>query len=677
MGYTIDIDTGGTFTDGFLVRGKEVETVKVPTTQHDLTICFLECIKAGAERFGVAVEDMLMDTDVIRFSTTIGTNTLIEHNGTKIGLLVSDREDAAPELSDDEDESPLVYEEMIKTLKGAVNGDGKIVEDMDREEVLKATQDLLDQGARCLVVSLKNSAYNPSHERQVRTWIKNEYPRDYLGSVPVFLTSDITNLPGAQERTNTAVINAYIHARLVKFLYKAEDDLRKRFYRRPLLIVHATGGVARVAKTKSINTYNSGPAAGLMGVAALSRLYKIKDLISGDMGGTSFDIGVVRNGQPNFTLTPVIEGLSLSTPMVAINAIGAGGGSIAGVKRGELQVGPQSAGALPGPACFSLGGANATTTDADLVLGYINPDYYLGGKMKLDTAKASQAIESKIATPLKIDVLEAALAIRDKIDAYMGGELKKTMEALGAGFKPAMVIYGGAGSTHCCGVASYAGIKRIIAPLYASVFSANSLSSMDVWHIYSRRLGQWIKKNGSVFTDDAVVEQTVRDMYAEAGRDMRGEGFTDDQVNNVVEFFLSKGISSAPEGRVVIQGIDWMGKFVELFEKQVPKLFGATEVFSPAMFLHARASIPHYETTKFDKGAIDPSGALTGSRPVCFDRAAGMRETNIYERFKLQAGNVVEGPAIVEAKDTTYVVREGWKYTVDEYLNGIFEEVAI
>ena len=151
--------------------------------------------------------------------------------------------------------------------------------------------------------------------------------------------------------------------------------------------------------------------------------------------------------------------------------------------------------------------------------------------MKLDTAKASQAIESKIATPLKIDVLEAALAIRDKIDAYMGGELKKTMEALGAGFKPAMVIYGGAGSTHCCGVASYAGIKKIIAPLYASVFSANSLSSMDVWHIYSRRLGQLIKKNGSVFTDDAVVEHTVRDMYAEAGRDMRGEGFTDDQAH--------------------------------------------------------------------------------------------------------------------------------------------------
>lgn len=675
MGYTIDIDTGGTFTDGFFVHEKKVETVKVPTTPHDLTICFLECIKAGAESFEVQLEDMLMETDVIRFSTTIGTNTLIERNGTKIGLLVSHRDDAAPELTDDEAGSPLVYPEMVTTLKGAMGGDGRITEELDREEVLKTSQELLDRGARCLVVSLENSAYNPSHERQVREWIKEEYPRDYLGSVPVFLASDITNLPGAQERTNTAVVNAYIHSRLVKFLYKAEDDLKKRFFSRPLLIVHATGGVARVAKTKSINTYNSGPAAGLMGVAALSRLYKIKHLVSGDMGGTSFDIGVVRNGQPNFTLRPVIEDLPLSTPMVAINAIGAGGGSIATVRRSVLQVGPQSAGALPGPACFSLGGTNATTTDADVVLGYINPDYYLGGKMKLDMAKAAQAIEANVARQLEVDVLGAALAIRDKIDAYMGEEIRKTIDVIGHDFEPAMVIYGGAGSTHCCGVASFAGIKKIIAPLYASVFSANSLSSMDVWHIYSRRLGQWIKKNGSVFMEDSIVEQIVKDMYAEAVRDMRGEGFTDDQVTNSVEFFLSKG-NNAPEARVLINGLDWAGEFTKAFEKQAPKLFAANEVFSPAMFFHATAKIPHYEMTRFDTGGTDPSMALIGSRSVCFDKTAGMVQTKVYERFKLQPGNVIEGPAIVDAKDTTYVVRGGWKYTVDEYFNGIFEEVT-
>ncbi len=676
MGYTIDIDTGGTFTDGFFVCGTRVETVKVPTTPHDLTVCFLECIRAGAERFEISVEDLLMETNVIRFSTTIGTNTLIERNGTKIGLLVSHGEDADLEVTNPDEEFPLVYQEMVKSLKGAIEEDGKVSQGLDRDETLRSAQELLDQGARCLVVCLKNSSYNPAHERQVRQWIKEEYPRDYLGSVPVFLASDITNLPGNNERINTAVVNAYIHARLVKFLYKAEEDLRKQFYSRPLLIVHATGGVARVAKTKSINTYNSGPAAGLMGVSTIGRLYKVKHLVSGDMGGTSFDIGIARNGQPNFTLKPVIEGLCLSTPMVDIKAIGAGGGSIASVRHGELLVGPQSAGALPGPACFGLGGTNPTTTDADVILGYIDPDYYLGGKMKLDIVKAQEAIETRVASELGIDVVDAALEIRNKVDRYMGEELKKAAKTNGSKTDPVMVIYGGAGSAHCCGIASYAGIKKIIAPQFASVFSANSLSSMDVWHIYSRRLGKWIRKNGKIFTNGADIQNILDDMYKEAIRDMRGEGFSDDQVTYLVEFFLSRG-NNAPQARIVIKGIDWTDKFNDEFRNQASILFDAPEVFSPAVFLHATAKIPHYEMTKFDLHKADPSMALVGTRRVCFDKASGMMDTKIYDRLKLEPGNVVNGPAVVQAKDTTYVVREGWKYTVDEYCNGIFEEVSL
>jgi N-methylhydantoinase A/acetophenone carboxylase len=675
MNYTIDIDTGGTFTDGFFVSGAQVKTVKVPTTPHDLTVCFKECIKAGAELFGQGVEDLLAATDVIRFSTTIGTNTLIERNGTKIGLMVSPGQEDGLQVVNDDEESPLVYREMVCTLKGVVGENGSIEKELDREEVLRVCQGLLDQGARCLVVAFKNSVYNPSQERQVRSWIKEEYPRDYLGSVPVFLSSDVTNLPGDQERINTAVVNAYIHARLVKFLYKAGEDLRKKFYSRPLLIVHATGGVARVAKTKAINTYNSGPAAGLMGVAALGRQYEINELVSGDMGGTSFDMGVVRNGQPNFTLKPDVEGLPLSAPMVAIKAIGAGGGSIASMRRGELQVGPQSAGALPGPACFGLGGTNATVTDADVVLGYIDPAYYLGGKMKLDPEKALQAIETKIAGQLNADILQAALAIRDKVDANMGSELKAVIESVRSDFRPALVIYGGAGSTHCCGLASHAGIKKIIAPQFASVFSACSLSSMDIWHIYARRLGNWIKENGKVITNGGNIEETVREMHSEATRDMRGEGFAESQVSYLVEFFLSRG-GDTPEGRIVIKGVKWFENLNDALQRQAPRLFDEPQVFSPAMFFHATAAIPHYETAKLDLEGQDSSAALVGTRKVCWNGEAGLVEAPIYNRSKLRPGNVVKGPAIVEASDTTYVVRENWTYTVDTFSNGIFEEVA-
>lgn len=674
MGYTIDIDTGGTFTDGFFVKGARVETVKVPTTHHDLTVCFLECIKAGAGQFGVSLEDILTETEVIRFSSTIGTNTLIERNGTKIGLMLSRGEDKGLQVVNEEEESPLVYPEMVRILGGQIGKNGEEVEGLKRDEVLRAGQELLDLGARCLVVSLKNSVFNPVHERQVRTWLKGEYPRDYLGSVPVFLSSDTTNLPGDQERINTAVVNAYIHARLVKFLYKAGEDLRKRFFTRPLLIVHATGGVARVANTKAINTYNSGPAAGLMGVMSLGKLYGTKHLVSGDMGGTSFDIGVVRNGQPNFTLRPNVEGLDLSVPMVAIRPIGAGGGSIATVRKGELQVGPQSAGALPGPACFNLGGTQATVTDADVALGYIDPGYYLGGKMQLDGSRAIEVIEAKVASQLRCEMLEAALAIRDKVDANMGTALKEVIEATGSSFKPALVIYGGAGSAHCCGLAKYAGIKKIIAPLYASVFSACSLSSMDIWHIYSRRLGMWLKKDGRMAIDHDRIESLVRSMYAEAARDMRGEGFREDQVLNHVEFFLSRG-GDVPEGRVIVNGKDWSGTLDNALKKQTPKIYEAPDIYGPLVFMHATAQIPHYETSRFDLAGREPSKAFIGTRPVCWEKGTGMVETPIYNRSNLLPGNVVEGPAIVEALDTTYVIRKGWTYRVDEYLNGIFEEV--
>jgi len=287
MAYTIDIDTGGTFTDGFFVCGERVETVKVPTTPHDLTICFLECIKAGAKRFGVSVEDLLYDTAIIRFSNTIGTNTIIQRDGSKIGLLVTaGSESLAPTASEDS-APPLVGPDMVVGIEEQVSESGEVVVSPDSQAVLKAAQRLIDQGARCLVVCFANSEVNPANERLVRQVVKAEYPRDYLGSVPVFLSSDISRRSGLVERINSGVLNAYIHAKLVRLLYKAGEELRKREYPRSLFIVHNNGAVARVAKTRAINTYNSGPAAGLLGARLIGSLYGAGDVMSMDMGGTS------------------------------------------------------------------------------------------------------------------------------------------------------------------------------------------------------------------------------------------------------------------------------------------------------------------------------------------------------------------------------------------------------
>jgi len=284
MGFTIDIDTGGTFTDGFFAHGGEWRSVKTPTTPHDLTVCFAECISKGAQAFGVTLEDLLDRAEVVRFSNTIGTNCIIQRDGARLGLLVTAGcESMAPTL--DRDGKPLVVApEMVLGIDECAGTRAP-----SAELVVAAAQELVDRGARCLVVAFAGSDVDPANERAARAAIKHEYPREYLGSVPVFLASDISDRAGDQERLNASLLNAYIHGKLARLLYKAGEDLRRRGYGKTLLIGHNNGAAARVSKTRAINTYNSGPAAGLLGAREIGMLYGAECVLSADMGGTSFD----------------------------------------------------------------------------------------------------------------------------------------------------------------------------------------------------------------------------------------------------------------------------------------------------------------------------------------------------------------------------------------------------
>ncbi|MBU1155176.1 MAG: hypothetical protein KJ921_04970, partial [Proteobacteria bacterium] len=280
MSFSIDIDTGGTFTDGFFLSGDQSASVKVPTTPHDLTECFLKCIEAGAGRFDLPVEDLLYQTEVIRFSNTIGTNTIIQRDGAKVGLLLSRGQGEMAPCKELEGKPPLVPPDMVREIGGEIGPNGEVLSPPEAQEVLAQAQELIDAGARCLVLALQGSDRNPSNERMARSFIKELYPRDYLGSVPVFLSSDISRRGGEAQRINAAVLNAYIHPKLVRLLYKAGEELRQRLYNKNLFIVHNNGAVARVAKTRAINTYNSGPAAGLLGARMIGKLYGAENLIS-------------------------------------------------------------------------------------------------------------------------------------------------------------------------------------------------------------------------------------------------------------------------------------------------------------------------------------------------------------------------------------------------------------
>lgn len=678
MGYTIDIDTGGTFTDGFFVRGDRVETVKVPTTPHDLTVCFLECIKAGAVRFGVSVEDLLYETDIIRFSNTIGTNTIIQRDGSKIGLLVTaGRENLAPQGNDD-GKSPIILPDMVLGLEEEVSSTGEVVKAPDDQAAMTSAQQLIDRGARCLVVAFTNSEFNSANERQLRQTIKREYPRKYLGSVPVFLSSDISRRSGEAERINAAVLNAYIHEKLVRLLYKAGEELRQRLYRKNLFIVHNNGAVARVAKTRAIHTYNSGPAAGLLGARLIGCLYGANDLIAADMGGTSFDLGYVCQGQASYSLKADVEGFAVNLPMLAIRAIGAGGGSIASVRNGKLRVGPQSAGALPGPASFDLGGTEPTVTDADLILGILDPDYFLGGTIKINRDKARAALEEKVAKPLGISVEGAALAIKSTIDVTMGQEIKRLKEEIWPDQNPLLMVYGGAGPAHGCDIARAAELKKIVITPFSAVFSAFSSSSMDVGHLYYRRVDLPFDEK----SDLKVLAQAVAAMKREAERDMRGEGFSADQAAFGLELFPQSS-EGGPEIKLAadLKFYEDSAKVKSVVQqaRQALRVSGQAKgegLILTMVSLMVRAPVPHYRITAMPEDTGDVEQARKGSRPVFLEATKGTQETPVYERSRLLNGHQIHGPAVIESDSSTLLVPSGWKLSVDQYHNAILEEVS-
>lgn len=675
MGHTIDIDTGGTFTDGVFVFGDRAASVKVPTTPHDLTVCFLNCIEAGAERLGIPVEDLLYETEVIRFSNTIGTNTIIQRDGSRLGLLVTAGcEDLAPTGSGD-GKAPLLSSEMVLGVEEEVTRSGEVLKRPSGKTILSSAQTLIDRGARCLVVAFTHSEFNPENERFVRETVKQEYPRDYLGSVPVFLSADISRRSGRVERINAAVLNAYIHSKLARLLYKAGEDLRQKLYRKSLFIVHNNAAVARVAKTRAIHTYNSGPAAGLLGARTTGQLYGKGGLISADMGGTSFDLGYVRNGQASYSLRPDIEGFTVNVPMMEIRAVGAGGGSIASVVDGRLHVGPQSAGALPGPVCFGLGGVDPTVTDADLILGILDPAYFLGGAMQLDLDKARNVLREKVAEPLGLSVEASALKIKSQIDAAMGTEIRRIRERMGNEEDPLLVVYGGAGPAHCCHMAKAADLKKIVVTPFSAVFSAFSASGMDVGHRYDSRIDLPLAET----TDFHTLEHAVQGMEKQANRDMRGEGFSPDQVELGLELFVRQG----EDGREVRFGAetDFFRRpegIKEMMSRASESVDGADRpdgsLTITMVCLIARAKVEHYETPEVPPASVEVEKAVKGSRSLVLDEEDGAQPTPVYDRSLLTNGHSLVGPALIESEQTTLLIPPGWRMRVDRYNNAVIEE---
>lgn len=681
--FTIDIDTGGTFTDGFFARDGEIKTVKVLTTPHDLTVCLADCVREGAQQFGVSVQDMLADTDVVRYSTTVSVNTIIQRTGAKIGLLVSKGFRDSLYSSSTKEVEPIfsfIAKDMIADVDEEIGDDGNIIKPIDIDDVLAKMQYLTDMGARAIVVSLKNSNVNPVHEKQIRAIIKEQSPSFFLGSMRVLLASDISDQPSAFYRTNAAVINGYVHDSMVRYLYRSEDDLRANLYARPLMIGHSHGGIARVAKTRAIDTYSSGPVLGVFGAELVGKTHGYANVIAVDMGGTSLDIGIIRDGVHNYSLTPVISDLPVSVPMIVTQSVGLGGGSIVSlVSSGTVQIGPRSAGSSPGPACFDRGGLEPTVTDADVALGYIDPNYFLGGSVTLNRDKAIASIKGRIADPLNTSVEEAAYLIRETTDKAIQKELLQFLQA--KGIDPGrltdfmLVAYGGAGPTHYAGFLGDLKFAQVLTSPYASTFCAFGFSTADLLHRYSKYERITLFDGVAYLADCDRINQTLRELTDVAKRDVKGEGFSPGNAIYYLELIGDEelGKHKVRSDKIYLDSEEDVKKICAQFER--PNKQGAGKVTISTITLNVLVPMPHYELRPDPLTGEDPRGAFREERDVFWSPEVGYHKTPIYERGSLVPGNRVIGPAIIEAKDTTYVIPANRSFDISEYAHGILREV--
>jgi len=697
---TISIDVGGTFTDCYVTYDGQVSWGKAATTPDDLSRGFLNALLDACKLLGIEVGKMLSATDILRYSTTVALNALLQRNGPRLGLITTrghedmlfigngrawgDGLPIAEQRKVAQARMPegLVARDMVVGLRERVDSFGKVIRPLDENDVLEALQYLVDHGVQGIVVALLWSSANSDHERKVREIIREEYPDVYLGNIPVLLSSDIVPKWREYTRTTTSLLTGFLHTELTNQLLGIGDRLRDGGYKKPLQMVQNTGGVAKLSRTRVVDTYQSGPVAGIMGGAYRCRSLGIENAVCTDMGGTSFDLGLIVRGRPRFySVRPVIDRWAVDLPLLEVKSIGAGGGSIAWLNTAfgnRLEVGPQSAGSMPGPACYGMGGTKPTVTDADVVLGYVPPDNFLGGQMKLEPERSVEAIRRHIAKPAGLSVEQAAYSIKRVVDGKMGMEIFR--EVVLKGFDPrefALFAYGGAGPTHCCGYAEALGIRRILLFSESSVFCAYGASTLDVTHVYERArpMPLYDPMTASYLSDIEAFNRTVEGLENDLRRDMLAEGLDLSGMQLALELELRYGSSPVTQ-RIRCKGLRLrdLESVRELYQEfrehlmalslgiDLPEALVRIETF----VLHGSIPTPGRPTVV--RPAATPARRKQpppiGYRDAIWDAQLQRVKTPVFAVGGLSEGDVITGPAIGEARDTTYVIAPGWRMQV-------------
>jgi N-methylhydantoinase A len=692
----VGVDIGGTFTDCLLTWDGEHHLAKSLTTHHNLSVGFMDALGSACDALGLQAESVLSEVDSVRYATTLGTNALIARTGPRVGLITTAGFKSTVPLSRGRGYAegldigqqvdlprarrpiPLVPIHLITDVRERVDHKGDVVAALNEQGLRKAVRTLVNRGTQAIVVSFVNSVVNPVHELRAEQIILEEYPSHNLGAIPIILSHRVTGRKGEYVRTMSAVLDAYLHSEMYHGLSSLQTGLRSRGYKRPMLVIHNTGGTAQLNSTHALQTIHSGPVAGVNASELLAEQFDLGDIVATDMGGTSFDIAiVVQGGIKWYDFNPVIDRWLVAVPMIHLQTLGAGGGSIARYERlyGTVEVGPTSAGSDPGPACYDRGGTHATVTDADLLLGYLNPDMYAGGALALSPKRAERAIRD-LAEEMDLSAVDTAHLIKRKADANMANGISRELGVRGYDARKFTILaYGGNGPLHCCGIAKVLDVDRILVPPFSSVFSALGVGAMQQLHIHEKSVAVNVYDSvaGGMLKEFNELNAIIAELEERGHDDLTRQGVASELVRYRLEFDMRYG-NQLVQTSVVSQisrltGIRDVLSLIESFNHDYRSRFGEGSEAPEAGIRITTVRVASFlepQTLELPRPttARTTAHAPRTTRPCHFDGFPDPVVTAVYSLVDIEAGSVIEGPAVVEAATTTYLVEPGWSLTI-------------
>src|SRR5262245_28273880 len=668
MGYRVGVDVGGTFTDLICVTPEgEVVLDKTPTTLDDQSHGVMNGLEQLAGRFDLSLADFCGQLDILVHGTTTADNTMIEMNGADAGLLVTEGHRDEIELRRCHKEEiwdpnypgpePIARRRARIPIPERVNFEGEVLKPLDEGAVRRGVQRLQKLGVRSIAVMYLFSFVNPEHERRTREIVLEEFP----DVEHVSLSHEVLPRGPEFERVSTTLVNAYVAPRIARYTGHLQEELRRAGYGGPLLIMQSTGGVMppEYVARRAVTLLASGPTGGVMGATLASERADLGDFVAVDMGGTSFDICLVRDARPQIkTDWNWRYRYYIGLPMVDVQSVGAGGGSIARVRQGALLVGPESAGSTPGPVCYGRGGERPTVTDADAVLGYLPADGFAGGRMHLDVPAAAAAIEREIAEELGVDLTDAAWGVQRIVNANMANATRQVLAGHGADPRRlSLIAYGGNGAVHAWPVARELGIDRVLVPKPAPAFSALGVLVadyvVDLLRSYVTPLSQ---------VDLGRLRSMMSELGEEAAKELEPAGLDASSTETLLaaqmcypgqNFDMSVPV---PEGTALDEAglLDLAERFHDqheaergfCFRSQQPVLRGVRVIargrtHKPDHFAELGTVVDAEQTRKADRRAFWGNDWI---------------DTPVYDGGRLAPGAEVSGPALIEEPFTVVVL---------------------